>query len=31
MPLAKVPWGDTFGQLADKFGITWLANISAPK
>jgi PhnB protein len=31
MPLAKAPWGDTFGQLIDKFGIAWLVNISAPK
>jgi PhnB protein len=30
-PLAKAPWGDTFGMLVDKFGITWLVNISAPK
>ena len=31
MPLAKAPWGDTFGMLNDKFGIAWLVNISAPK
>ncbi len=30
-PLAKAPWGDSFGLLTDKFGIGWLVNISAPK
>ena len=29
-PLEKAPWGDSFGMLTDKFGITWLINISAP-
>jgi len=28
MPLNKAPWGDTFGMLTDRFGITWLVNIS---
>lgn len=28
MPLEKAPWGDTFGMLTDKFGITWLVNIN---
>ena len=28
-PLEKAPWGDSFGMLTDKFGITWLVNISA--
>lgn len=27
-PLARAPWGDTFGMYVDKFGITWLVNIS---
>jgi PhnB protein len=27
MPLDKAPWGDTFGMLVDKFGISWLVNI----
>lgn len=27
MPLAKAPWGDTFGMLTDKFGICWLVDI----
>ena len=30
-PLEKAGWGDTFGMVADRFGITWLVNISAPK
>jgi PhnB protein len=29
MPLAKQFWGDTFGMLTDKFGVHWMANISA--
>jgi PhnB protein len=29
-PLEKAPWGDSFGMLTDKFGITWLVNITAP-
>src|SRR5205807_1766375 len=28
MPLAKAPWGDTFGMVVDKFGVQWLVNIS---
>ena len=28
MPLAKAAWGDTFGMVTDKFGISWLVNIS---
>ena len=27
-PLEKAPWGDTFGQLVDRFGISWLVNIA---
>ena len=27
-PLVKAPWGDTFGMLTDKFGVTWLCNIA---
>lgn len=30
MPLAKAPWGDTFGDLRDRFGITWMVSASAP-
>jgi PhnB protein len=28
MPLAKAVWGDTFGMLTDRFGVSWLVNIS---
>lgn len=31
MPLAKQFWGDTYGQLTDKFGIHWMVNITAKK
>ncbi len=31
MPMEKAAWGDTFGMCTDKFGISWLVNISAPK
>lgn len=27
-PLAKAPWGDTFGMFTDKFGIFWMVNIA---
>jgi PhnB protein len=27
-PLEKAPWGDSFGMLHDKFGVSWLVNIS---
>ena len=30
-PLKKEMWGDTFGQLTDKFGIDWMVNISSQK
>ncbi len=28
VPLEKAPWGDHFGMCSDKFGVTWLVNIS---
>jgi PhnB protein len=28
-PLESAPWGATFGMLTDKFGVSWLVNISA--
>jgi PhnB protein len=28
MPLEKAPWGDTFGMCIDKFGISWLVNVT---
>ena len=31
VPLAKAPWGDTFGMFTDKFGIEWLVNILGKK
>ena len=31
MPLNKAIWGDTFGMLIDKFGVSWLVNISPPQ
>ena len=31
MPLEKAPWGDTFGMLKDKFGVTWMVNIAGGK
>lgn len=31
MPLAKQFWGDTFGQLTDKFGVHWMVNITSQK
>ena len=31
MPLEKAPWGDTFGMLTDKFGVSWLVNITGHK
>ncbi|MGV1005165.1 MAG: VOC family protein [Candidatus Nanopelagicales bacterium] len=28
MPLEKAAWGDWFGMLIDKFGVSWLVNIT---
>jgi PhnB protein len=28
MPLDQAPWGDYFGQLTDKFGVSWMVNIA---
>jgi PhnB protein len=30
VPLGRSPWGDSFGQLKDRFGVKWLFNIAAP-
>jgi PhnB protein len=27
VPLEPAPWGDTFGMLVDKFGVSWMVNI----
>ena len=29
MPLEKAPWGDSFGMCVDKYGVSWLVNISS--
>ena len=26
--MQKAPWGDTFGMVRDRFGVSWLVNIS---
>ena len=28
MPLEKQMWGDEFGQVIDRFGISWMVNIT---
>jgi PhnB protein len=28
-PLAKQFWGDTYGQVTDKFGVHWMVNIES--
>lgn len=28
MPLEQAPWGDYFGMCQDRYGVTWLVNIS---
>ena len=29
MPFEKAAWGDTFGMVVDKFGVSWLVNATA--
>ncbi len=31
MPLEKQMWGDEFGQLVDRFGVSWMVNIGEPE
>lgn len=31
MPMEKAVWGDIFGMLSDKFGVSWLVNVVATK
>ena len=31
MPLAQQPWGDEAGSFVDRFGISWMINISGPR
>ena len=28
MPLETAPWGDKFGMLTDRFGVSWFVNIT---
>jgi PhnB protein len=28
LPLEQAPWGDSFGQLSDRFGTQWMVNIT---
>ena len=30
-PLEKAPWGDSFGMLTDRFGVSWLINIAGSR
>jgi PhnB protein len=29
MPLSAAPWGDQFGMCTDRYGVSWLVNITA--
>ena len=31
IPLRRQSWGDEAGALVDRFGITWMVNITAPR
>ena len=31
MPLEKQVWGDEFGALTDRFGVSWMVNIGSPQ
>jgi PhnB protein len=28
VPMEKAPWGDIFGMLTDKYGVSWLVNVA---
>jgi len=30
-PLDLAPWGDYFGELTDKYGVTWMFDFNAPE
>ena len=30
MPFDKAPWGDFYGQVTDRYGITWMFDVDAP-
>ena len=29
LPLERAPWGDTFGMCIDRFGISWMVNVTS--
>jgi PhnB protein len=31
LPLEKQMWGDVFGIVTDRFGVTWMVNIAQPQ
>jgi PhnB protein len=31
LPLEKQVWGDEFGQCTDKYGVSWMVNITQPQ
>ncbi|MCQ6553691.1 VOC family protein [Streptomyces sp. C10-9-1] len=31
VPLEKQMWGDVFGMCRDRFGVSWMVNITAPQ
>ncbi|KAA1419861.1 VOC family protein [Mumia zhuanghuii] len=31
VPLEQAPWGDSFGMLVDKFGVSWMVNIAGAR
>jgi PhnB protein len=31
MPMEKQAWGDEFGMCVDRFGVSWMVNISRPR
>jgi PhnB protein len=31
MPMQKQAWGDEFGMCVDRFGVSWLVNVSQPQ
>ena len=30
IPFDKAPWGDFYGQVTDRYGITWMFDVGAP-
>ena len=30
LPLEQAPWGDSFGMCIDRFGVSWMVNITQP-